>query len=119
MAPRMSAGVRHGLLRHAMCEWFGIGEARADLLIALFDAGGSPRVGKDLCRAVDRHKPMSMEAFYESIRLLRATLDSEALDRSGDGYWLTEVGLAECRRCFEAMGARLATITPTAPKEPA
>lgn len=60
---------------------YGLPPSLASILAAMF-AGETVR-------------PMKMQ-----IHRLRAALDAEAVDRSEQGYYLTEVGVAECRKAL-------------------
>lgn len=95
------------LVRAAYCDWFGIGEARANLLSALFEAGGTPIETKVLAAAVDSHRPMTHGALHEAIHALRDAFECEAIDRDDSGYFLSEVGLAECRRALREVGTQM------------
>lgn len=91
----------------AFCDWFGIGEEYGRVLMALFRAGGDPMTWQDLSRATSLHAPMHRGALHEAIRSLREALEAESIDRSDDGYSLTDVGFAECRRAYREMGSQL------------
>lgn len=97
------------LVRAAFSDWFGIGEMRANLLATLFEAGGRPYDARLLTLAVDSHRPMTHGALHEAVHTLRDSFDSEAIDRSDDGYFLTEIGLQECRRALREAADMLLT----------
>jgi hypothetical protein len=91
----------------AFCDWFGVGDEYGRVLMALFQGAGQPMTWQDISRAVSTHAPMNRGALHEAISSLRSVMEAEAIDRSDDGYSLTEVGFAECRQAFREMGAQL------------
>ncbi|MFZ5751276.1 MAG: hypothetical protein ACOY5U_09435 [Pseudomonadota bacterium] len=103
-------GFRREFVQAAFCEYFGIGPARSNLLIALFEAQGSPATTGTLSARVDSHRKPSSGAIQEAIHRLRDCLQAEAIDRGERGYFLTEVGMAECRAALEHMGQTLALV---------
>jgi hypothetical protein len=95
------------LVEAAFMDWFGIGEEYARVVLALYRAGGKPQSWRDVVRAVSSHQPMARGALHEAISTLRETFESEAIDRDDSGYWLTDVGLAECRKAFRELAQQL------------
>lgn len=111
MAARLVlGGLRREIVRAAFCEFFGIGSDRADLLIALFEFYGKPASYSTLGHQVNSHRRPSRDAMQEAIRFLREAMSPEAIDRSERGYFLTEVGLADCRDALQHMGETLALV---------
>lgn len=94
----------------AFQDWFGIGEEYARVLLALYQSGGALSDWKAISRSVSTHSPMARGAVHEAISSLRTAFDCEAIDRDEDGYSLTEVGFAECRRAFRELGKQLASM---------
>lgn len=88
------------MMLEAFCDWFGLGEGYASLLMVLFTAGGETLTPRQLCIAVDTHRPISIGALHEAISTLRKVLETEALDTNERGYSLTEIGMRECRRAI-------------------
>jgi hypothetical protein len=105
--------MRRDLVLAAFCDYFGIGEARSALLIALFELRGDPATAKALGLRVDAHRPPGPGAIQEAISVLRKCMDSEAIDTSEAGYFLTEVGLGECGEALVAVAAALAAMGDT------
>lgn len=93
-------GVRRELVTASFRQFFGIGEQRARLLVALYCAQGDPVKPGELQRGVDSHRRPTAGAIWESIRLLRTCMEVEAIDKTDDGYALTEIGMAECRQAI-------------------
>lgn len=88
------------LLRAAFQDWFGIGESGADLLMVLFNAGGQPLSRRAIAVRADSHRPQSDGAVYEAISQLRQSMETEAVDQSDGAYYLSEVGMGECRQAI-------------------
>lgn len=95
----------------AFQDWFGITEASANLLLILFNAQGEPMTRRVMGIRVDSHRPPGDGALYEAISTLRKAMDTEAIDQNDGCYYLSEVGLAECRlairqeaRAMESLG---------------
>lgn len=103
-------GLRRDLVRAAFVDYFGIGGARADVLIALFERQGEPAKSAVLANEVNRHRRPQLTALWESIFVLRSCMAAEAIDRSDEGFWLSEVGLAECRKALEIVGHELLVV---------
>lgn len=95
------------LVQAAFCDWFGVGDEYSRVIMALYQAGGKPMDWRDIARFVSAHQPMTRGALHEAIHVLRETFESEAIDRDDSGYWLSEVGFAECRRAFRELGLQL------------
>jgi hypothetical protein len=95
------------VVQAAFRDWFGIGDEYARVILCLYQSGGKPQDWRVVARFVSTHKPMSRGAVHEAISTLRETFESEAIDRDDDGYWLTEIGQAECRRAFRELGQQL------------
>jgi hypothetical protein len=103
------SGLRRELVRAAFCEYFGLGSARAEVLIALYERRGAPArpTGTDLGASIDSHRRPTTHALEESICLLRACLETETIDFADGGYFLTEAGLAECDDALKHIGELL------------
>jgi len=96
--------------RHAMgvdtdleadfAEWFGLRPAEARLLATLYLAGGRPCPVDRLADAGKIGPPtVSVRVFH-----VRSAMEAEAIDSAkGQGYWLTDVGMAECKLAIEAL----------------
>lgn len=95
------------VVQAAFSDWFGVCEEYARVVLALYQAGGKPMDWRAIARFVSSHHPMSRGAVHEAIHSLRQTFDAEAIDRNDDGYWLTEIGYAECRKAFRELGQQL------------
>lgn len=95
------------VVQAAFADWFGVCDEYVRVALALYQASGQPMDWKAIARFVSSHHPMSRGAVHEAIHSLRQTFDAEAIDRNDDGYWLTEVGYAECRRAFRELGHQL------------
>lgn len=81
----------------AFTHWFGISEAQASVLLHLHYAGDSFRTAIQLA-VVESTTP---EAMLMRIARLRDAMDCEAIDRAeGQGYRLTSIGQAECKRAI-------------------
>lgn len=91
----------------AFCDWFGVGEEYGRVLMVLFQGGGQPMTWQDVSRGVSTHTPMNRGALHEAISSLREVMEAESIDRSDDGYMLSEVGFTECRKAFREMGTQL------------
>jgi hypothetical protein len=101
-------GLRRDLIRAAFCEYFGIGDPCAHLLIALYEGFGQSHPSEKLRKAVNSHRLPSANVIWESIRVLRSVMEPEAIDRDESGYFLTDTGLRECNDGLAYMGALLA-----------
>jgi hypothetical protein len=111
LAPRLLlSGIRRDLVRAAFCDYFAIGEARADLLIALYERAGEAARWDVLRHEADSHRPPTRGALQESIRLLRACMKTESIDLQDGGYCLTDVGLAECQEALIETATALAAM---------
>jgi hypothetical protein len=97
----------HRLVADAFGDWFSIGDEYARVVLGLYQAAGKPQSWRDLARFVSSHQPMTRGALHEAISTLREAFECEAIDRDDEGYWLTEIGLAECRRAFRELGRQL------------
>lgn len=91
------------VLRMAFREWFGLSPAEADILVALYTAGGQFIQTDDVLPA--HYAPFTLR---QRVMNLRRALEVEAIDFvRGCGYRLTDVGLAECQRAIEEVKAAL------------
>lgn len=106
------------VVQAAFSEWFGVGDEYARVILALYQTGGKPMDWRDIARFVSSHHPMSRGAVHEAIHVLRTVFEAEAIDRDDDGYWLTEIGFAECRRAFRDLGEQLIGLGAEAANEP-
>jgi hypothetical protein len=80
-------------LQADIAEWFGLQPAEARILAALYVAGGRER-SRDALAVASRssRKALSVRVYH-----IRRAMEPEAIDgAAGRGYWLTEVGMAEC-----------------------
>lgn len=91
----------------AFCDWFGIGEEYGKVLMVLYQGGGKPMTWQDISRGFSTHAPMNRGALHEAISNIREIMEAESIDRSDDGYMLSEIGFGECRKAFREMGAQL------------
>lgn len=98
------------LAQAAFCDWFGVGDEYSRVIMALYQASGQPMAWRDIARFVSKHQPMARGAVHEAIHVLREAFECEAIDRDDDGYWLTDVGFAECRRAFRELGGQLLSM---------
>ena len=104
-------GVRRNALIVAFCDWFGISDPIADVLLALYDNQGRSMTWQALATAADSHRPPTQGALHMRICDLRKAMDCEAVDcERGEGYSLTEIGVAECNKALSLMGQRLMAI---------
>lgn len=104
MNPRDFASARATSYRMAFREWFGLAPAQADILVALYLAGGAFVQPMDLAKAAGI-RPLSI---YTQVCTLRATLETEAIDCvPRQSYRLTDSGMAECRAALWTMGEEL------------
>jgi DNA-binding response OmpR family regulator len=91
--------------RIAFRDWFGLWRSSADLLTVLYAAQGQVCTPSELAREAC----ISEGAVCFHIHQLRTALEAEALDTEpGEGYRLTEEGLAECRAVLHALADELA-----------
>ena len=93
-------------IRAAFREWFGLDRGCASVLLVLFQSGETPINKRDLARQADT----TAGTIWGYVRRLRQVLESEAIDfEPGEGYRLTDTGLAECkavlRRAADELGA--------------
>lgn len=85
-------------------SWFGLTDAEAGALVVLFQNEGRPVSTANLSAAL----ATSDKTLRFMVHRLRQALDAEALDcERGVGYFLTEVGLGECRGALWTIGEEL------------
>lgn len=108
MTVRWHHGVSRDMLRTTFRDWFGIGDAQADILVTLYDRGGKSLTSRELAVAVNSHRPLSTGALHERISVLRQAMESEAVDFDEcRGYCLTDTGLTECTHALRQMAIAL------------
>ena len=91
--------------RTAFEHWFGISYAQAQVLALLFQARG----GFLSTQQIAVMESSTHENVMVRINRLRQALETEAIDTvRGQGYRLTEVGLAECRQAITEFALSLA-----------
>lgn len=83
-------------------EWFGLTAAQADLLSVLFGEESAITAPELALRA-----GVVRSAICTHVSAIRRALDTEALDRDGDGYRLTQAGRAECLAALWTLGEEL------------
>lgn len=116
MTTRWVRGVSRDMLRTLFRDWFGVQDNQADVLVTLYEAEGRALNRRALCLAVNRHRPLSMGALHERIRVLRSAMEVEAIDfDEAEGYRLSEIGLDECAKALREMSAALAAAGPMIP----
>lgn len=91
-----SRGISRDHLRTIFRDWFGIIETSAEVLVELFEAEGRPVEVKTLRYKLSSHRPLSSGALHERVSVLRSAMEPESVDFDTTGYFLTEVGFAEC-----------------------
>lgn len=113
---RIIHGISRELLRAAFCDYFGVAEEHADILVLLYERPGDPLPTRDLSRLLNSHRPPARGAIHERIRFLREIMEAESLDSGGQlddrGYYLTEVGVGECRKALQEMAEALLKCGP-------
>jgi hypothetical protein len=113
---RIIHGISRELLRAAFCDYFGVAEEHADILVLLYERPGEPIPTKDLAKLLNSHRPPTRGAIHERIRFLREGMEAESLDSGSHlddrGYSLTEIGLGECAKALRVMAEALAKCGP-------
>ena len=109
-------GVSRDLMRVTFRDWLCILDNQADLLVTLWERNGEGLPRRALCNAISKHRPISVGALHERVRVLRSAMEVEAIDFDEvAGYRLTDVGLAECAQALREMGGVLNTAHPQTP----
>lgn len=86
-------------------EWFCVGPAASRVIAALYEGGGEVVPTDDLVAA----SRQTLHGFRVSLVHLRSAMDAGSIKLRRDrGYWLTEVGLADCRAALADFEARAA-----------
>lgn len=94
--------------RFAFREWFGLRPAEADLLAGLYEANGQV-VSRGQLAAAARVVVPSVPVL---VVRLRDALEAEAIDcERGQGYRLTDHGLAECRQALRCLSEELRAVS--------
>ena len=100
-------GISRELLRAAFCEYFGVSEEHADIVVLLFERPGESVTTRKMQVLLNSHRPPKRSVIYERVRVLREIMEPESLDSGGQlddtGYALTEIGLSECRKALRTM----------------
>lgn len=113
---RLIHGISRELLRAAFCDYFGVRDEHADILVLLYDRPGEPIPVKELARLLNSHRPPTRGAIHERVRFIREILEPESLDSGGflddRGYYLTELGVAECVKALKVMAEVLTQCGP-------
>jgi DNA-binding response OmpR family regulator len=95
----------HAARRTAFEHWFGVSYAQGQVLALLFQAGGAFLSTAQIAVM----EGSTHENVMVRINRLRQAMEAEAIDTvRGDGYRLTEVGLAECRQAIAEFAQSLA-----------
>ena len=109
-------GIRPELLRAAFCEYFGLSEEHAEILVVLYGRPGEWVKTKKLQVLLNSHRPPKRQAVYERVRVIREIMEPESLISGGQledlGYTLTEVGFAECAKALRVMAETLVRSDP-------
>jgi predicted DNA-binding transcriptional regulator AlpA len=118
-------GISRSVLRAAFCEYFGVGDEYADVLIVLYGRPGEWTHMRQLQLLLNTHRPPTRQAVYERIRVLREIMEPESLLTGGisealskgnayvnEGYALSEVGFAECAKALKALVESLVRAGP-------
>jgi hypothetical protein len=116
MTTRWVRGISRDMMRTLFRDWFGVQDNQADVLVTLYQAGGQALHRRALCLAINQHRPPTMGALHERIRVLRSAMETESIDFDEEtGYRLSEIGLEECRKAVQQMGRVLAEDGPLIP----
>lgn len=102
-ARRFVGGISRDALRTAFRDWFGLQENQADLLVVLFEQRGRPLPSMKISRCIQSHRPLTVAAIHERVRVIRQTMEAESIDSDEAGYRLTEIGMGECRLALREM----------------
>lgn len=115
---RLVHGISKELLRAAFCDYFGLRDEHADILVLLYERPGEAISTRDLAKLLNSHRPPTRGAVHERIRFIREILEPESLDSGGyldnSGYLLTEGGIAECAMALFVMAEALTKAGPAA-----
>lgn len=103
----LSGGLTRDMARISFRDYLGVGDEVADVLVLLYEAGGEPVQARALCMAINSHRPLKIGALYERISVLREAMDTEAVDSANGCYWLSEIGMEECRRAMRDTASAL------------
>lgn len=114
-------GISRNLLRAAFCDYFGVREEHADILVVLYERPGEPIPTKELAILLNSHRPPARGAIQERIRFIREIMELESLDNGSpqdnrwqlsSGYFLTEQGIAECVKALKVMAEAMRGCAP-------
>lgn len=104
---RWIQGLSRELLRASFAEYFGLSIEHVDILVALYERPTESVPTKKLRHLVNSHRPPTIGALHERVRTLREVMEPESIDSGGrldpEGYRLSEVGYAECRKALAHM----------------
>lgn len=105
---RWLRGVTRDFLRITFRDWFGVQDNQAEVIVTLWERRGRPLTAKQLAADVNTHKTPSVGAIMERICVVRKAMREESIDRDDRGYFMTEVGVEECRIALNHMAQVLA-----------
>lgn len=117
-----STAIEQAARRAAFMHWYGV------LSCSRSNSPAKPRSGEslrmqdiDMLVVLYEHRDNHLTATHLATLLvtdinsvkarisrLRKAMETEAIDRDEDGYWLTEIGIAEARDAMMAMARSLA-----------
>lgn len=115
---RLVHGVSRDLMRAAFCDYFGVRDEHAEILVLLYEHPGAAFPTRDLARRLNSHRPPTRGAIHERVRFIREIMEPESLDSGGflddRGYALTEIGIGECVTALRVMAEVLIRCGPSA-----
>jgi glycine/D-amino acid oxidase-like deaminating enzyme len=120
---RFVHGISTDLLRAAFCDYFGVAEEHADILVLLYERPGKPIPPKEMARLLNSHRPPTRGAIHERIRFIREIMEDESIESGlptdhawepASGYFLTTTGMAECAEALRVMAEALMRCGPVA-----
>lgn len=104
-------GLPREILIMGFGEYFGLEPNPARTLMALFDADGAPRTWRALATSVNSHRLIGRSSMHRAICEVRRAMEPEAVDSDERGYWLSEVGLGECKLCLDQLAVRILALS--------
>ncbi|RAK51603.1 hypothetical protein [Phenylobacterium soli] len=114
---RIIHGISRELLRAAFCDYFGVADEHADILVLLYERPGTMILTRDLAKLLNSHRPPTKGAIQERIRFLREIMEAESLDTGEDdessGYALSDIGVNECVKALREMAEALMKCGPS------
>lgn len=106
-ARRIVGGISRDLIRTAFRDWLGVQDSQADLLVLLYSHRGRPLPCRKIGYELQSHRPLNAAAVHERVRVLRSAMESESIDLDDRGYFLSEVGMRECRLALREIARTL------------